>query len=202
MFWYPEILYQFLCETQVCEEGHIFESVTKIAKDPPLHFSFFFVMYRPLQIQYSQIAKAALRFIIPWSSLNKGPKFIPSIRALLSLNWDAGHLFWESCETLTCKPLVWIIPCPGHQTAHGPHRVSSETLFIPNIFNCTSLYISCWHNLGDWLQWKMQLDFRMEIVHQPGKLRGFMYQLRGRNLWMTSHNSCNNKHRAETVAFR
>lgn len=71
---------------------------------------FFLVMYRPLQIQYSQIAKAALRFIIPWSSLNKGPKFIPGIRALLSLNWDAGHLFWESCETLTCKPLVWNNP--------------------------------------------------------------------------------------------
>lgn len=67
-------------------------------------------MYRFLQIQYSQIAKAALRFIIPWSSLNKVPKFIPGIRALLSLDWDAGHLFWESCETLTCTPLIWSNP--------------------------------------------------------------------------------------------
>lgn len=88
------------------------ESKTKMFRYPHIllfFFSFLF-MYRPLQIQYSQIAKAALRFIIPWSSLNKGPKFILAIKALLSLNWDAGHLFWESCETLTCKPLSWNNP--------------------------------------------------------------------------------------------
>lgn len=50
-------------------------------------------MYRPLQIQYSQIAKAALRFIIPRSSLNKGPKLIPSAKALLPLNLEVGCTF-------------------------------------------------------------------------------------------------------------
>lgn len=93
--------------------------------------------------------------------------------------------------------LFGVIPCPGHQTAHGPNRVPRETSFLPNIFICTSLPVSYWQNLEDWFQWKMQLDFRMETVYQLGKLRGFMHQPRGRNLWMTSHNSCSNKHRAE-----
>lgn len=106
-----QILHQFFDETQVCQESHIsLNLLEKLPKLPHYISPLFFVMYRPLQIQYSQTANTALRFIIPWSSLNKGPKFIPGIRALLSLSWDAGHLFWESCETLTCKPLIWSNP--------------------------------------------------------------------------------------------
>lgn len=68
-----------------------------------------------------------------------------------------------------------LIPCPGDKTAHGPNGVSNETLFLPNIFICISLYISYWQNLGDWFLWKMQLDFSMKIVYQLGKLRCFMH---------------------------
>lgn len=42
MFWYPQILHQLLGETQVCQEGHIFEPDRKIAKAPPLCFPFVF----------------------------------------------------------------------------------------------------------------------------------------------------------------
>jgi len=65
-----QISHQLLGGTQVCQEGHSFVPVSKIAKALPWYFSFVFcqqryIMYQPLQIQYSQIAKAALIFIIP-----------------------------------------------------------------------------------------------------------------------------------------
>lgn len=106
LFWYPRA-------TFYTSFGVEYVSIEKVialymsAKLPKLHhhifcFVFFcqqrYLMYRPLQIQYSQIAKAALRFIILWSSLNKGPKFIPSAKALLSLNFEVGCTFWEPCE--------------------------------------------------------------------------------------------------------
>lgn len=67
MFWYPQTKFctNFWVEHRSVKKVISLNLLEKLPKLPQYISPLFFVMYRPLQIQYSQIAKAALRFIIP-----------------------------------------------------------------------------------------------------------------------------------------